>query len=136
MQTYRPIQKEIVSAYQDLLFLQMAAIKYIYMLVQLSVSIVLTTAQAPGDGANLCLSAQFAKDPYPPQFATNVVPLMDSYDYQTLLTSPPPGMGTWRGVNVDGDSHYVSSRRTLECVPACMHGCTYLARWFRDRLYF
>ncbi|KAL5491927.1 hypothetical protein EMCRGX_G017303 [Ephydatia muelleri] len=77
-----------------------------HVLVQLSVIVVWTRAQAPGDGANLCLSAQLAKAPYPPQFPKNVVPLMDSYDYLSLLTLPPPGMDTWKVVDVDGDNHY------------------------------
>lgn len=91
-----------------------------HVLVQLSVIVVWTRAQAPGDGANLCLSAQLAKAPYPPQFPKNVVPLMDSYDYLSLLTLPPPGMDTWKAVDVDGDNHYVSSRVSVHaCACAC-----------------
>ena len=79
-------------------------------LLQMSLVIAWVKAQAPRDGANVCSSPPLDRISYPPQFPVNVVPLMDSYDYVTLLMVPPPGMGTWKGVDADGDGHYVSVR--------------------------
>ena len=107
-----------------------------HVLVQLSVIVVWTRAQAPGDGANLCLSAQLAKAPYPSQFPKNVVPLMDSYDYLSLLTLPPPGMDTWKVVDVDGDNHYVSSRVSVHAYAcACARILAHCFFFFFIRLY-
>ena len=62
----------------------------------------LLSAQAPGDGAATCQMEPFIKTP----FTSNIVPLMNSYDYVQLLSSPTPG--TWNSLDVDGDGHTVS----------------------------
>ena len=75
------------------------------LLVQLSL-LIAAQAQAPGDGATFCLAE--GKTAYPSGFNKNVIPLMDSYDYLSLITPSLPGTDTWMGVDADGDGHYVS----------------------------
>ena len=57
-------------------------------------------AQAPEDGSDTCRNPPFTKSPFP----SNIVPLLDSYDYLGLLGA----MRTWNTLDVDGDSRTVS----------------------------
>ena len=59
-------------------------------------------AQAPGDGSPTCQNAPFTKPPYP----SNIVPLMDSYDYLELTVAMG---GPWNTLDVDGDTRTVSA---------------------------
>ena len=52
-------------------------------------------AQAPGDGTSICQNS-----PFP----SNIVPLMDSYDYVDLIAMG----GRWSTLDVDGDTRTVS----------------------------
>ena len=58
-------------------------------------------AQAPGDGSPICQNAPFIKPPYP----SNIVPLMDFYDYSDLTATLG---GPWNALDVDGDTRTVS----------------------------
>ena len=58
-------------------------------------------AQAPGDGSSICQNSQaFIQSPFP----SNIVPLMDSYDYVDLIAMG----GRWSTLDVDGDTRTVS----------------------------
>ena len=70
--------------------------------IQIALLFAWVKAQAPGDGAPTCQMAPFIKTP----FTSNIVPLMDSYDYVQLLSSP--SLGTWNSLDVDGDGNTVS----------------------------
>ena len=67
--------------------------------IQIAILFAWVKAQAPGDGTAICQMAPFIKTP----FSSNIVPLMDSYDYVQLLPQ-----GTWSSLDVDGDGYTVS----------------------------
>nr|BAA81719.3 protein tyrosine kinase [Ephydatia fluviatilis] len=64
-------------------------------------------AQAPEDGSDTCRNPPFTKPPFP----SNIVPLLDSYDYLGLLGT----MGTWKTQDVDGDSRTWSQPGDTAC---------------------
>ena len=70
--------------------------------IQIALLFAWVKAQAPGDGVATCQMGPFIKTP----FTSNIVPLMDSYDYEQLLSSPTPG--TWNSLDVDRDGNTVS----------------------------
>ena len=59
-------------------------------------------AQAPGDGSSDCQNPPFIKTPFP----SNIVPLMDSYDYSNVTVALG---GPWSTLDIDGDTRTVSS---------------------------
>ena len=57
-------------------------------------------AQAPGDGSSICQNPPFIQSPFP----SNIVTLMDSYDYLELVAMGGP----WSTLDVDRDNRTVS----------------------------
>ena len=75
----------------------------------------LSSTQSPGDGSSICQNEPFIKPPYP----SNIVPLMDSYDYVDLRASEG---GPWNTMDVDGDTQTVSVPTVVRYtwVPRCL----------------
>ena len=60
-----------------------------------------SSTQSPGDGSSICQNPPFTKAPFP----SNIVPLMDSYDYVDLTAALG---GPWSTLDIDGDINGVN----------------------------
>eukprot|EP00731_Ephydatia_muelleri_P014465 Em0008g185a len=65
-------------------------------------------AQAPGDGSSICQNSPFIKTPFP----SNIVTLMDSYDYLDLTVAKG---GRWSTLDVDGDTRTWAQGADTSC---------------------
>eukprot|EP00731_Ephydatia_muelleri_P014453 Em0008g173a len=66
-------------------------------IVTIALFATLQATQAPGDGSSECQNPPFIKTPFP----SNIVTLMDSYDYLYLTVAVG---GPWSTLDVDGDT--------------------------------
>eukprot|EP00731_Ephydatia_muelleri_P014452 Em0008g172a len=68
--------------------------------IQIALFATLQATQAPGDGSSECQNPPFIKTPFP----SNIVMLMDSYDYLYLTVVVG---GPWSTLDVDGDTRTI-----------------------------
>eukprot|EP00731_Ephydatia_muelleri_P014460 Em0008g180a len=73
-----------------------------------------SSTQSPGDGSSECQNPPFTKTPFP----SNIVPLMDSYDYIELTAAMG---GPWNTLNIDGDTNAVNIMQltTYQLLSSC-----------------
>eukprot|EP00731_Ephydatia_muelleri_P014459 Em0008g179a len=85
--------------------------------IQIALFATLQATQAPGDGSSECQNPPFIKTPFP----SNIVTLMDSYDYLYLTAAVG---GPWSTLDVDGDTRTWAPAGDTSCRQVT-YSCSY-----------
>ncbi|KAL5491924.1 hypothetical protein EMCRGX_G017299 [Ephydatia muelleri] len=90
----------------------------VWLCVSIQIALFVTLqAQAPGDGSSECQNPPFTKTPFP----SNIVTLMDSYDYLYLTVAVG---GPWSTLDVDGDTRTWAPAGDTSCRQVT-YSCSY-----------